>query len=210
MAKKIQILIACLLLSCSHQPTQTENPVKEDISSYFPLNIGNRWVYSYGANDGPLIIMRSIDTILNLDNGGRLYGFVDSLSTFDSLINGDVRGFYTYNNGRFYFYRSLSDTTNIMIPFLQSPIKVGFKWTWNSKDANGSREICSIYLDTFNGVTDTVVLVVHTSSGGILPTDYSIDSVWYMKGIGMIKEVSESHSFGVHYTRYELLQCAIQ
>jgi hypothetical protein len=183
--KIIAVILSVLILtSCNTKDTPMPEPTPGETikpSDYYPLNVGNKWVYlgdgnEYASFSREVIYREGSFAQISEDNGGTVVSTVIDIS--DTALKA------IYSSGEEYDMDNLigsEPNTNQII--IKAPLEQGTFWT---NDGN-TREIINItsVATTPAGVFEECIAVKTTGDGY-----YIIE--YYKKGLGMV--LSEFHS----------------
>lgn len=175
------ILIALVSSSCTpivKEPGTEVPSVKDDISLYYPLKVGNEWEYEgegneYAAYTQKVTYSKDNKHQIMVDNGGtraaNIYVIID-----DSIV-------HTYMEGEVYDDKNVLDMEENMNQIkIKLPIEVGNKW-----DSEGnSYEITDI--------STSVTVPAGTFKDCIVIKEVYKDTTahsnfYYKKGVGLVK-----------------------
>jgi hypothetical protein len=191
--RKVNIILIILLLlgiitSCTVRdannntnppeatPTVNDAP-QENISEYFPLEVGNTWVYEGYGNEFAAYTQRVVYKKDNKyqtmsDNGGTVVANVIQVEK-DRLIN-------TYRVGESYEEKSfLDEPGNIYIELLKLPIEVGNSWV-SEENIYEIVKIDETIVVPYGELGDCIVVRIMFKDG---TEAYN----YYKKGIGVVQ-----------------------
>ncbi len=183
--------LSILIISCETSkkittPNDTEQTYVSKPNPYFPLQIGNSWIYN-GDNGTEITIIEKIivDTLRHTD-GTLLYTYREGLLGFP---NNDYLEFYYGNReGNILWYSGSTDTSEdsqgtlfptVKREFIIDSLFVGQEWITYDFPNSGQHifKVLSQGDLEVNGVLySNVFMVTHNS-----------DSLYYAKDIGLIK-----------------------
>jgi hypothetical protein len=189
------ILIIILSATCKEAPNAISLNNNE-IGAFFPLKIGNRWVYEEKTDEANSVVEKMIlDTISN-KNFSTLYAFSEDVQVYPPPVNRIVSGYYSVSNGTAFFCYGIKDTTNgqysVKIleidPLLKKPVTVGTEWTnINSADTSYYKitHIGPTTLEHFH-FTNAVLVIRNMKNLWFSVTD----STWFVQDVGIVKRIS--------------------
>ena len=179
------ILILILISNCDLTDPSANNRFLAE--NYYPLKIGNRWVYNFSTPGEIAIVERIFKNNIIHEDGSNIWGYTETVKVTNPNPNEPVVGYYTLKSDGLYFYSSDKDTmfsgTSILCRkelILKSPVKVGTQWVTNENALCRITNISNYKI--FNKDYPNTVLVIYQKN-------QFLDSSWYSLNIGLIKRV---------------------
>ena len=161
-------------------------------NSYFPLQIGNTWIYDYNTETEIAIIKIFISDSLRHTDGTLLFTFKEGV--FGSPTSEYGEHYYGNNNGNILYYSAVTDfmeddlgnlIPTIKTQFLKDSLYLSLKWLsyYFSYTEQDTFSVISHDSMVVNGIHfPDVYLIIRERAQGV-------DSIYYAKEIGMIKKV---------------------
>lgn len=189
---KTTLLLFIVIIGCKDKSTHTAQPETEadfgtyDIHSYMPLSIGNRWIYDFNSTAERAILDRRIKDSLRVSDKLLMFSYGEDVLVNPPATSQPTAGYYGHRGGTIYVVDPRGPQTCPLLPLLASPIVENHTW-W--ADAWGQRDtfkIISVSSGSFNNHSiDTIVAVRRWHEG-------FVDTTWYARTIGILKEASHS------------------
>ena len=183
----VKKLVLAFMFLCFAYACDSTNPTSETYESverYFPLNIGNKWEYSYNYSILDEIVEKIVTNNVNHEDGTNLWGFTKTIVVPNSNPSLIV-GYNAIKDDGLYYYSSTKDTaysdSNILCEkelLLKSPIQIGQNWITNNGVISRIAKVYDFNLD--GTIYPETVLVIRENDG-------DIDSMWYALDIGLLK-----------------------
>jgi len=164
--KKLAFLLIVLLIAC--ESSTAPDTQEMTIERYFPLTIGNTWVYKY--EDG------NLDTIEVISS----YPYDN-----ETIYMTNNYTYYYYKNDilKQYIYDAPQESNNYYIP-LKEPIEVGNKWEW-ILDSHYPTDTLRI-----TQVDVTISIEAGSFKNSIEIESVKSDKIWiYALDVGLIKVI---------------------
>ena len=140
-------------------------------SSWFPLSVGNYWIYAMPANDW---FQWSVQGTVQ-QNNGKTYYHVVTTGSF-----GTVHDYYREEAGEIYEWNVNLSIEEVYIP--ANPV-TGFQWTTSTADSIIIDDV-SATLNSQNGCSYDELLQLTSYTGGNASTSY------FKRGLGMVELTS--------------------
>lgn len=178
------VLSVILLTACSQElekPDEEEPQKQEDkvnVETYYPLAVGNEWVYEgigneYAAYTQKVAYSKDNKYQVMIDNGGTVSANIYVLNE-DSLVR-------TYSEAEVYDDKNILDEKeNMEDIIIKAPIEVGTKWEsqGNQCEITDIDAAVTVPAGTFD---DCIVIKVTYKESG------AFSNIYYCKGVGLVK-----------------------
>jgi len=187
-------LFIITILGCKDNSTNPEQSKTEtdygtySISSYMPLSINNRWIYSYYSTTENAVLDRRIKDSVCVSDQLIMFSYGEDVLLNPPSTNLSLAGYYGHRGGTIYSADTRGPQSCPLYPLLASPIVVNNSW-WavNGAGARDTFKIISVNSGSFNNqYIDTIVIVRRWRNGWV-------DTTWFGRTVGILKEVSYSY-----------------
>lgn len=191
------LFVACFLLIYSCEETEVNSAlIDTDVYLYLPLKIGNKWIYKFDNSSEHAIIKREIKNQLTHEDGATIHGYSEEVVVANPNPNEPIVGYYSHKENAIYYYSGPKDTmfpgTSILtvkLPLIKSPVMNEVSWIVK----NDTFKINCPLSISFQGVTYNNTILVVRRNNNVL------DSMWFSKGIGLVKEKLKTNWSTVHW-----------
>lgn len=149
------------------------------------MAIGNRWVYDYTNPAEFAVLDRKIQDSIRTSTGLLLFGYSEDVLVTAPPPNQPIAAYAGHRGGTIYFAENRAGAVGPTVPLLASPLTVGHTWFAEVGGKKNSFQIISVAPGLFgNQFVDTVVIARRWDF------DAMIDSLWFGRAIGIIKQVT--------------------
>jgi|SaaInl4_150m_RNA_FD_contig_51_1360457_length_1614_multi_2_in_0_out_0_2 hypothetical protein len=186
--RRIAIIVALFATGACLDPSsglRSDLP-PDGIAAYFPVSVGNRWVYSTADGEGQQTFIDTI-TVTTVE------GSIATLEHREHFSNQEIRGYtLTYRVAedgitRVALNGVVSDTG---LHLIRAPISAGTEWRTRLQILRIATVDTTV--NTMTGIfTDVIVVQTQTCMGCTVPG--SIWRSYYAKGIGLVKHERYSY-----------------
>ena len=181
-------MMALLVASCGKEDS---NPVesinaREKVTDYYPLTVGNYWIYEYYSSDSSLIftdnhLTDSVYIVNDSLSKGNVYAVVCSSYWYSTTFVRDSSNYIVTNDGMKLFTIN-QDNNNLVDRYLPYPDSI-FHDTWKMKNSDS---ICNVPSGQYQA---KYLLGTLTSTVPNLPSMTKRNFYYaYVKGIGLVYE----------------------
>jgi hypothetical protein len=185
----IVTISGCKENSTNPQPSKTETDYGTyNISSYIPLSVNNRWIYNYQTTVEFAILDRRIKDSLRVSNQLLMFSYGEDVLVSPPSTNLTLAGYYGHRGGTIYLTDTRGPYVCPLFPLLASPIVVNNTWWTDAWGVRDTFRIISVNSGSFNSQNiDTIVAVRRWHNGWV-------DTTWFGRTVGVLKEVSHLYS----------------
>lgn len=153
-------------------------------TSYYPLEVGNRWEYRITINGSPTSIIQMIG-VISVKNGEARLGFVRNGFAMAEVC-------YTQNKSGIFKTKQITafGTTNYQPaqPLVTSNMSVGTGWNWEADDKTKKESVKVVSTEKVTVPAGTFDALVLNYEGVEGKEDYT-EKTWFVKGIGYVKNI---------------------